>query len=81
MPWLAQALASAGVRAVVGSLWSVGDSTSLLFMRFFYDALCAGQMVGSALAKARRETRVALPHPVHWAGWVLYGDASVVAVC
>jgi CHAT domain-containing protein len=67
----------AGARAVVLSIWNVLDRSSALFMERFYARLAEGETAASALAGAMRELRRLLPHPLHWAPYILIGDPDV----
>jgi len=76
---LTSAFLSAGVPAVVATLWAIDDEVGADLMREFYGALSAGESVARALSRAqtairaRNETR----HPFFWAGYVVVGDGSV----
>jgi CHAT domain-containing protein len=73
---LAEAFATAKVRTVVASLWSVGDESTKEFMVAFYKQLAAGASKTAALQSAQ----VALmknpkfSRPLYWAPFVLMGD-------
>jgi CHAT domain-containing protein len=73
---LAEAFATAKVRTVVASLWSVGDESTKEFMMEFYKELAAGASKTAALQRAE----VALmknpkySRPLYWAPFVLMGD-------
>lgn len=73
---LAEAFATAKVRTVVASLWSVGDESTKEFMVAFYKELAAGASKTAALQSAQ----VALmknpkySRPLYWAPFVLMGD-------
>jgi CHAT domain-containing protein len=73
---LAEAFATAKVRTVVASLWSVGDESTKEFMMEFYKQLAAGASKTAALQSAE----VALmknpkySRPLYWAPFVLMGD-------
>jgi CHAT domain-containing protein len=73
---LAEAFATAKVRTVVASLWSVGDESTKEFMMEFYKQLAAGATKTAALQSAQ----VALmknpkySRPLYWAPFVLMGD-------
>lgn len=69
------ALMVAGNRDAVVSLWSVPDQgTSELVMRLFRQVR-RGVSPADALARAQREMarQPRYAHPLHWAGFVLYG--------
>lgn len=74
---LPRAFLGAGVRAVVGSLWPVGDGDAAAFMRAFYDSLSQGRTARQALAAARSERLAHSSDPVCWAAFSLLGDPDV----
>ncbi|NOT33524.1 MAG: CHAT domain-containing protein [Candidatus Eisenbacteria bacterium] len=78
---LATAFLSAGVPAVVASLWKVEDRATESLMRGFYRRLAAGETVAKALRGAqldlKRDRRTA--HPFFWAGFVVVGEPTVQA--
>jgi tetratricopeptide (TPR) repeat protein/CHAT domain-containing protein len=69
---------AAGARALLMSLWSVPDASTAALMEAFYRALWeGGRSAAAALAEAQAAVR-ARPEwsvPVHWAAWVLTGEA------
>jgi tetratricopeptide (TPR) repeat protein len=73
------AFLSAGVPAVLASLWSVDDGATTQFMRRYYGFLAEGQDCARALTstqdvlRAQPETR----HPYYWAGFVLVGEGTI----
>ncbi len=74
---LRSALAAAGARSVLMSLWEVPDASTALLMGAFYRALWTdGAGPAAALRQAqavvRSDPRYAAP--VHWAAWTLAGD-------
>lgn len=76
---LRRALALAGSRAQVLSLWSVDDEATAFLMSRFYGALRQGATVGDALGAAQAEVRAkpAWRHPTFWAAFTVSGDPSV----
>ncbi|MEM8560551.1 MAG: CHAT domain-containing protein [Bacteroidota bacterium] len=74
---LRAALATAGVRTLLLSLWPVPDASTALLMERFYEGLWSD---GLAPAKALRQAQSSLradpryAAPVHWAAWVLAGE-------
>lgn len=76
---LSAAFLSAGVPAVVVTLWPVDDRATVPLMERFYRALSRGATVGAALREAqlavrgRRATR----EPFYWAGFTVVGDGEV----
>lgn len=82
-----QALASltgsflaAGSRAVVATLWDVGDAETAAFMEQLYFELGRGLAPAEALQEAKRRLRAdpRWNRPSLWAGYVLVGDAPPV---
>lgn len=82
-----QALASltgsflaAGSRAVVATLWDVGDAETAAFMEQLYFELGRGLAPAEALQEAKRRLRAdpRWNRPALWAGYVLVGDAPPV---
>jgi len=73
---LPYALFVAGNRKTLLSLWPVADESTARFMTRFYTRLRAGAGVAEALAAVKREFRRSPrdADPLHWAGFVLYGD-------
>jgi CHAT domain-containing protein len=72
---LPYALFIAGNRNTLMSLWKVPDESTAEFMIRFFRKIRAGVPQSTALAQTRREMAL-IPryrHPVHWAGFVLYG--------
>jgi hypothetical protein len=74
---LPYALALAGARRTMLTLWSVSDASAADFMPSFYRRLVRGMRP----AKALRETKLEFANskgpwsaPRHWAPYVLYGD-------
>ena len=76
---LQAALAAAGARRLLVSLWPVPDGSTSRLMAHFYDAMLQRH---SSPADALREAQAALRDDpataaqIHWAGWVLAGDAA-----
>lgn len=82
-----QALASltgsflaAGSRAVVATLWDVGDAETAAFMEQLYFELSRGLAPAEALQAAKKRLRAdpRWNRPALWAGYVLVGDAPPV---
>ncbi|MBI4515136.1 MAG: CHAT domain-containing protein [Deltaproteobacteria bacterium] len=72
----AEALLQAGVRAYVGTFWSIPDLEAVSFALAFYQAVAAGTGLGDALLAARRATRRAGGKGAWaWASYMLYGPA------
>ncbi len=76
---LTSAFLSAGVSAVVATLWPVDDRVTADFMATFYASLSAGETVAAALESARHDlrSRADTSHPFYWAGFILVGDGDV----
>jgi CHAT domain-containing protein len=74
---LRRALAMAGARSTVTSLWQVSDDSTRSLMARFYDELRAGAARVDALQRAMAQVRVARPHPYYWAPFTLSGRAAL----
>lgn len=76
---LTSAFLSAGVPAVVATLWPVDDRTTRDFVRDLYTALADGQTVAASVRKScdALRNRPATRHPFFWAGYVVVGDGDV----
>ena len=75
---LRAALAAAGARSVLMSLWEVPDASTAVLMEAFYRALWErGRSPAAALREAQAAVRSDARYaaPVHWAAWTLAGDA------
>jgi len=77
---LTGAFLSAGVPAVVATLWPVDDRATERLMRSFYVGLSQGLTASAALRRAQRSLQAdaRTSHPFYWAGFVLVGDPDVV---
>jgi len=76
---LVAGLLGAGARAVVGSMWKVGDAAAATFGTSFYAALAGGAAgaptpVGDAVAAARAAVAREHPDDPAWGGYALYGS-------
>ena len=75
---LKRAIAVAGARSSLLSLWSVDDTATAAFMESFYNKLKAGIGRGDALVATQKEFRehkiVSWRHPYVWAAFQLSGD-------
>lgn len=71
---------AAGSRAVVATLWDVGDAETAAFMEQLYFELGRGRPPSEALRAAKRRLRAdpRWSRPSLWAGYVLIGEASAV---
>jgi CHAT domain-containing protein len=76
---LSTAFLSAGVPAVVATLWPVSDHASARLMESFYRSLGRGESASAALRRAQLELArdTATRAPFYWAGFVLVGDPDV----
>ena len=79
---LKRAIAVAGARSSLLSLWKVDDRATAAFMESFYSKLKAGNGRADALAATQQEFRQssipAWRHPYVWAAFQLSGDWGVV---
>lgn len=66
----------AGARAVVATQWAIGDRSTTLFMRRFYQGLKQGLDISDALRQARLSAIKAAEPPSTWAAFTLTGDGS-----
>jgi hypothetical protein len=75
---LPSAFMSAGVPAIVASLWAVDALATAKVMMSFYEHLARGETAAAALRQAKlallEDPRFQEPH--HWAGFVLVGDGA-----
>jgi CHAT domain-containing protein len=77
---LGKALLGSGARAVLTTLWPVGDVPSAAFMEEFYEGLADGLPAATALKQAKTQfARGQFQHPAYWAAFVLNGDPAVTA--
>jgi tetratricopeptide (TPR) repeat protein len=78
---LTGAFLAAGSRAVVATLWDVGDRASAAFMEQLYFELGRGRTPAEALHRAKRRLRAdpRWNRPHLWGAYVVYGDAPPVA--
>lgn len=75
---LARGFLHAGARNVVVSLWPVQDESTSRLMGRFYRHLRTGEPAEEALRTAIVEVREELPHPYHWAPFILIGGGGPV---
>lgn len=73
---LPYALFAAGNRSAVMTLWKVVGASSARLAPRLFDRIAAGASPEAALARPKREfmCEPRLAHPLHWAGFVLYGS-------
>ena len=75
---LRSAIAAAGCKSVLMSLWTVDDSSTQVLMQQFYHNIWDQHLVKAvALQKAQAFVRAqpGWEHPFYWAGWILSGNA------
>ncbi len=77
---LARAFFEAGSRAVVASLWPLRDDEAARLVERFYRHLARGVSASAALRAAQLEAIEDGQPPAAWAGLVVLGDASLVAL-
>jgi len=77
---LTGAFLAAGSRAVIASLWDVGDAATQALMEQFYHQLGRGQPPAEALRLAKRQLMATegWKHPALWSGFVLVGEGVPV---
>ena len=76
---LSRAFLLAGAKAVVSTLWSVDDTSSLFLMRKFYEHVASRQSPADALATAKRDMLKqygAQAVPYYWAGFTFEGKVD-----
>ncbi|HET9328246.1 MAG TPA: CHAT domain-containing protein [Candidatus Eisenbacteria bacterium] len=73
---LLPALVQSGARAVLVSLWSVGDEAARSWMRLFYEALASGRSPMRAWMHASGRIRAERGSAYTWAPFALYGRPS-----
>ena len=76
---LKRAIAVAGARSSLLTLWKVDDVATRLFMESFYQRLKQGEAKAAALAATQKQFREspelkAYSHPFYWAAFQLSGD-------
>jgi CHAT domain-containing protein/tetratricopeptide (TPR) repeat protein len=79
---LTNSFLTAGVPAVVATLWPVDDRVTVRFIEHLYHGLENGKPVGVALQDAQLEIRgrAETNHPFYWAGFVAIGDGGMTVV-
>lgn len=70
---LSRSFFAAGVPTVVGSLWTVDDTSTVLLMTKFYENLRENPDKASALRQAMLATMKQYPNPKDWAAFTLIG--------
>lgn len=72
----AEALLQIGVRAYIGTFWSIPDDAAVTFARDFYRSVADGASLGEATLRARKKTlRSGSSGRWAWASYMLYGPA------
>jgi len=74
-----RALALAGVRSQVMTLWRVSQAQTFELLRTFANRLKQGEGKAEALREAQRQMLRKYPHPYYWAGFHFTGDPSPLA--
>ena len=72
---LVRGLLYAGAESVLSPLWNVPEASTAEFLGNFYRQLKANPDRAVALQQAILETRQTHPHPYHWGGFALSGEA------
>lgn len=70
---LQRAFQVAGAGKVLMSLWKIDDFVTKRFMEYFYKYYISGDVISTALKKARQDIIVLYPHPYYWGAFVLVG--------
>jgi len=74
---MGRAFQYAGARAVLMSLWSVAEDSSVQLVESFFSGLKQGKTNLEALGLARKEIRKAgYEHPFFWAAFILVGEPN-----
>lgn len=74
---MGRAFQYAGAEAVLMSLWSVAEQSSVMLVESFFRHLKAGKGKLDALNLARKEIRDAgYDHPFFWAAFILAGEVD-----
>ena len=74
---MGRAFQYAGAKAVLMSLWSVSERSSVKLVEGFFKHLKEGQSKLEAMKLARKEIREAgYEHPFFWAPFILVGEVE-----
>ena len=73
-----RALALAGVRSQVMTLWSVSQTQTFELLQTFANLLQQGKGKAEALREAQRQMLKKYPHPYYWAGFYFSGDPAAM---
>jgi len=81
---LAHAFNYAGSESILTSLWQIDEQSSAQILNYFYEYLEDGLPKDQALRKAKLDYLSTAEgrtlHPQYWAGLVLMGDTSPIAL-
>ena len=75
--FLTAPLLAAGVRAVVATLWPIGDRRTTRLVEDLYRSMARGATVGEALRQAKLSALARGESPAVWAAFTLVGDPGV----
>jgi CHAT domain-containing protein len=75
---LHRAIACAGARCVMMSLWKIPDAETAELMSVLYEELTQGRSRSAALREAKRRMREQHSHPYFWAGFLCLGDSTAI---
>jgi CHAT domain-containing protein len=64
----------AGAKAIINSLWTVNDETTMLLMTSFYREWMKTNDKRKAFRSAQAMVRAKFPHPYYWGAFVMIGD-------
>ena len=70
----AEAAIRAGISHYIGTYWNVGDKDAVTFAKTFYDELSKGEMIGTAIVRARQEVKNLSSRTVDWLNYIHYGN-------
>ncbi|MBL9159919.1 MAG: CHAT domain-containing protein [Verrucomicrobiales bacterium] len=73
---LSRGFITAGVPALVVSLWPVSDAATAVMMGHYYESIQSGAGKATALREAMLRTKTQFPEAVMWAPFVHYGLAG-----
>jgi tetratricopeptide (TPR) repeat protein len=70
---LVRSLLEMGARNVLASNWAVSDSSTSIWMKYFYEEYFTGATVSSAVRTAALKVRDDLPSVYHWGSFNVHG--------
>lgn len=73
---LPRAMLTAGARGVIACRWPAEDAATTRLMSVLHQGLARGETDAEALRHAQLATRIAHPHPYHWASTMLVGGTA-----